>query len=868
MSRAELIATRALAVMAGISIWLSLGALAVTEDDSRMRLVAVPGWWVLVGAVAVPSAIVWWRRPRWQNVSPLAISGLLWLPFVPGAIPAAFLIWHGPVAIGVWLFVATGLVLVNAGGAPRTGRFLDPRTAPWIAALAAIAAFTAGAAALSSRLPIGDEPHYLMITQSVLKDGDLKIENNHKNRDYAAFSRIDIPPHYLARGRDGEIYSSHAPGTSFIVLPAFALFGYYGAVATVLLCVAAASALAWSTAWKLTGAAGAAWLTWAAIFMTTPVFLHAITVFPDGLATLPVMAATWLLATLDSQGTVRRRALIAVGAALATVPWLHTRLAIAAAALGLAIVLREIKNWKRVLWFLSVPAVSAAAWFGFFWLFWGTPSPFAPWGSGVTARWQWIPRGVTGLLLDQQAGLIPSAPAYGCAMAGWFILFRHRRRLAIEIAVVGCLLAASVASYDTWWGGQGGPARFIVAVLPLAVPAFAVLAGSPNRWRHDLAAVSVIASMMLLVARVAVDHGAHTFYPEGGTNPVLAWLTPSVDLSGALPSLTVLQGQHFAAVDNLHGLVLGAMWALPALAVVALFGLLALQRGDQFTAAVLASASIVMVAASVVWHSRGESGLLPFASAEAFLQTWVADRLPIDFQWRRPYLTSPATIARRLELRLRPGQPVSLPAGLYEVWVDQPLPAAGSQLRAMLGDSSLPLARWPVDPKAATGPMALRLPLRVESLRFEIDQGARASAIRLRLAAPPQNDIVTRAVRASGINDVRVFFVDNQAYAEPTGFWIPPGTATRLVVDRPDGPERPLLLRLRAGPIDSTVDLELDGQRSQVRLGAGQWHELQIRSTTAGYWQITIRPESGFRPIDFDPATHDERLLGIWVELL
>ena len=48
-----------------------------------------------------------------------------------------------------------------------------------------------------------------MIAQSLWRDGDLKIENNHKRGDYSEYYTSDLEPHYLTRGTDGEIYSIH-----------------------------------------------------------------------------------------------------------------------------------------------------------------------------------------------------------------------------------------------------------------------------------------------------------------------------------------------------------------------------------------------------------------------------------------------------------------------------------------------------------------------------------------------------------------------------------------------------------------------------------------------------------------------------------
>ena len=61
----------------------------------------------------------------------------------------------------------------------------------------------------SALFPSGDEPHYLVISQSLWRDGDLKIENNHQRGDYREYYEPDLEPHYLTRGTDEEIYSIH-----------------------------------------------------------------------------------------------------------------------------------------------------------------------------------------------------------------------------------------------------------------------------------------------------------------------------------------------------------------------------------------------------------------------------------------------------------------------------------------------------------------------------------------------------------------------------------------------------------------------------------------------------------------------------------
>jgi hypothetical protein len=508
--------------MAGASAWFSLGMMAVTGDETRLRVFAFAPLWTLPVLLAAGGGVGWLFRRSASTLLPLILTLLLWLPYIPGPVPAWFLVWQGPIEIGVWI-VACALLL-------RSGQPSYRQAAPLLAAAAAAALYAAGAAALRDRLPIGDEPHYLMITQSLIKDGDLRIENNHRNRDYASFASFDIPIHYLTRGADGEIYSVHAPGVSVVVLPGFAVFGYYGAVATIILLVAAASALGWHAAWLLTANAAAAWLAWAAVFLTAPVYLQAITVFPDAAGAVPVMAGVWLLIALDTDRRIANRSLIAVAAALAALPWLHSRFALLAGGLGAAIGLRLLRSdWRRALVFFAIPAASAMLWFGFFWWIWGSPSPAAPWGSGITSRVEWIPRGARGLLLDPQGGLLIPAPAYLFALIGWFVLARSRPRLAIETALIALALTASVASYETWWGGQGAPARYLVAALPLAVAPFAALAAAAPAMRLA-AAVSVLLSLLLLTAKVSARDGAFAFNPEIAVNPLFGWMSPSVDI--------------------------------------------------------------------------------------------------------------------------------------------------------------------------------------------------------------------------------------------------------------------------------------------------------------------------------------------------
>ena len=238
----------------------------------------------------------------------------------------------------------------------------SPTRAPWLAAaLFAALALTAWGVA-RPRVPAGDEPHYLVITQSLLRDGDLRIDNNHRAEHYLAYYDAVLKPDFMRRGTDRQIYSIHAPGVSALVLPAFAVAGYPGAVVTVVAVGALGMAALWTLVFQLTASAGAAWIGWAAVATSAPVLLHAFTIYPDPVGGALAIVAVAALAALDTPAAmVSGRRWLGVGAALALLPWLHTRFALIAGALGLAIVLRLWRQPARrgdLLRFVSVPTAS------------------------------------------------------------------------------------------------------------------------------------------------------------------------------------------------------------------------------------------------------------------------------------------------------------------------------------------------------------------------------------------------------------------------------------------------------------------------------------------------------------------------------
>jgi hypothetical protein len=812
-----------LALLTAISIWLSAGTLAVNGDTGRIA--ALPSIWILGALAIVAIAIARAAKLRDDEAWPLAISLLLWLPLLPGDIPSAFLLWQGPIEAIVWAIVIAGLIAVRRPVMPKL--FTDPRTAPVVAgAMLAVCALVAFSQ-VRGVIPGGDEPHYLAATQSVLHDGDLRVSNNYAKGEYLEYFRGRLEPHYLKRATNGEIYSIHAPGVSFVVLPAFAVAGYIGAVVTIIVIAALTAALLWRMAFRLSANAGTAWISVIAVVATAPYFLHTFTIYPEIIGGFLVTVAVWLLLDLSEGREITNRKLLACGSALASLPWLHSRFAVLAGLFGVIIVLRLIRRphaLSAIAAFLAAPVIAGAAWFAFFWIIWGSPSPTAPYGADTSTSASYLLNGLIGLLVDQQFGVLTTAPVYWIAVVGVIELFKRHRRLTIELVVIVVAYAITVASYQMWWAGSAAPARFLAAILPLAVlPIAAVASGS----LRTIAVLLVIVSASLVVPRVVVEGGRFIFNGRAPFDATIEWLSHIVDLPLALPSVN-RDGRWIAGRD-------GFVWLATLIAASGVAIAIRRTIALTWTAAAFALAIAVMVSASIVWALHGASPLTPnrskIAALAAYRPAWQTagflERITIDL---------PATV--RLD---------RVPAGEYEV-----TPANGSVIS--VGRSDAPIEN---------APTRFRLPVTLQTLNLRADQPSTLRPIAL--STPP---VSRNAVRAARYGRARAFAFDESAYLERDGFWTRANGSAEVVLDaHDDARSSGLPISITAGAAATTIELSVGSWRHSFSLAAGQQQEIVLPPAESGVWPLHIRSGSGFRPSEQEPGSHDVRLLAAWIAI-
>ncbi|HXY39617.1 MAG TPA: hypothetical protein VEQ10_08105, partial [Vicinamibacteria bacterium] len=356
---------------------------------------------------------------------------------------------------------AAGFVLLLASWRWRCPRLL------LVPAVFTLFVFTAGRSSVRVG-PQGDEPHYLMVADSLLRDHDLALEADYQQGRYAAFHDAPLLPHYRVRGRHGEIYSLHAVGLSVLILPAWALAGYPGV--TVFMALVAALLVAEVRGWvkELTSredvAEAAAWV----LALQAPLLHYAGLVFTEVPAALLVA-----FALRRGRRAGSTRAMLAVAVAAAVLPWLNVRYA------ALAVLVIAHAAWHRPrlrpLVALGLPLAASALGLALYHhALYGFWDPRRVYGVRPEMSLATLREGLPGMLFDQEFGLLVYAPVLVLAVPGLVLLMRRDRRHGVAALLAVVFVLATAGAWHMWRGGFNPPGRFLVPVVPILVVGVAI----------------------------------------------------------------------------------------------------------------------------------------------------------------------------------------------------------------------------------------------------------------------------------------------------------------------------------------------------------------------------------------------------------
>lgn len=413
----------------------------------------------------------------------------------------------------------------------------------------------------------GDEPHYLLIAESIVSDRDVDLNDEYASRAYS-----DWYPYRLERHgqlTDGRANEPHGIGFALLIAPAYAI----GGPLAVQLFIAALAALGFVLA-----AALARWIVpepWAsgaalACGLSPPALAYGTAVYPE-LVGGALLAGAALLA-LSARERPRIRRVAGCALLLGALPWLDLALVIPGLIVALAL-LRWLRRRARgfamlvtteILLFSTIVYVTINDR-----LFGGLTPLSADVGGHALGAVSFsrdvvdrAPR-LVGLWLDRTYGALRWAPVVALAFFALWLLWRSRRdrvadalpeRRQVEVAATLCALVCGaqvlVATFLTpTMFGFWFPGRYLLPAFPFAAALCAWGLRRAPRIGGALVAVTVVTSVWMY-AQLRIDgnaligpstraplgplDGALPLFGSGGAGQTIALAAAGVALAGLM----------------------------------------------------------------------------------------------------------------------------------------------------------------------------------------------------------------------------------------------------------------------------------------------------------------------------------------------
>ncbi|HUQ16429.1 MAG TPA: hypothetical protein VM070_01430 [Candidatus Saccharimonadales bacterium] len=335
------------------------------------------------------------------------------------------------------------------------------------------------------QLTRSDEPHYLIMMDSLIRDHDLDLGNNYGLDDYIDYYPDPLPDRHVIITGPRQL-PIRDPGLPLIGALPFAIGRRTGVL--VVMCLVGA-AFAWRGYAFLRFHAfsrHAAIVGAGATALLHPVFTYTTQIYPD----LPVALGVLIVAELLARPVTLGR-LAAASAILGALPWLTVRawfivigMGLVVAWLALAPLVRGVTRERLALVLAGgtplVALVGAQVLLDL--LMFGVPLPNAGYYlvQGQQTILAFTPQiGLPGLFLDRTFGLLSRAPLFAVAFFGLLPLVRRARILrspGLVALFLGWLLyLLYIGNIQYWWADGSPSSRYQLATI--ALPMLALAAG-------------------------------------------------------------------------------------------------------------------------------------------------------------------------------------------------------------------------------------------------------------------------------------------------------------------------------------------------------------------------------------------------------
>jgi hypothetical protein len=339
--------------------------------------------------------------------------------------------------------------------------------------------FSVGLRATRAASISGDEPFYLLTTQSLLEDGDLDLRQQYEKESFRSF--FDHPDGLWKQSianKRGEILSPHEPGLAVLVIPGFAIDGLRAAQIQLLLIGALSFSLAFVFTALETRALLASWIATAIVGLSATAFVYSTEVYPELPASLCLVSALLLLR--KQRGGVVDGLVLAL--LLTGLLWLGMKYAALGSLVAAYFLLKANASGRFA--FLVPSGASACFYVWFHFAVFGDLTAYsintvyegAPAGEVLKSHLAFSDRiyRLWGLFIDERFGIGRWAPVLLLVPPSLPLLLQRGRMggLILGLILSQVLVATFVAiTMMGWWF----PGRTLVVVLPLFAFALTLL---------------------------------------------------------------------------------------------------------------------------------------------------------------------------------------------------------------------------------------------------------------------------------------------------------------------------------------------------------------------------------------------------------
>ena len=357
----------------------------------------------------------------------------------------------------------------------------------------------------------GDEPFYLMTTQSLLEDGNLDISPQYATKSYKAFfdHEKDLWRQSVAMS-DETVLSPHNPGLSVLLVPGFALGGLLGSQVQMLLMAGMTFALTYLLVLRISGAQIVSFFATLAVGVSATPYIYATEIYPEYPAGLALIIALLLIQGCTRIGTIRMLALVLC---LTLIPWLGVKYSPLVVLLGSWAILNMSISSR--IGFVLVGVMSG---FIFVWFHMETFGALTPYTIGavyagndtltiIDKHLSFDGRlyRVLGLFVDQRFGIARWAPILLLVPLGVAIsLFRSSstRWIAGLIGIQVFIASFVAVTMMGWWF----PGRTLMTIAPLMSVLLALVILEANLLGRVFIIVLGIYSLMITLALMVGGH--------------------------------------------------------------------------------------------------------------------------------------------------------------------------------------------------------------------------------------------------------------------------------------------------------------------------------------------------------------------------